>query len=117
MKVCSKCGLEKAESDYYMRGSRPHSYCKPCFNAYCVNRWIQKIQKKRDAVAWKGGVCMDCGGQFHYAVYEFHHLDPTQKDVGWDRLRLRSPDRIKKELKGCVLLCANCHRLHHALSP
>ena len=61
-----------------------------------------------------GGRCADCLGEFHYAVYEFHHLDPTLKEFGWHRLRLRSTAAIRAEPGKCIFLCTNCHRIRHA---
>lgn len=75
-----------------------------------VQRWI-KIKEK--AIAYKGGCCACCGYNKFYGALEFHHTDPTQKDVDWGKLRLRSWDKITSELDKCVMLCANCHREEH----
>ena len=89
-------------------------YCKKCFNARCQQRWIKR---KLEAIAYKGSQCADCQlylSNSHYAVFEFHHLDPTQKDVDWSKLRLGSSTKLYQELEKCILLCANCHRIRHA---
>jgi len=78
-----------------------------------IQRWI-KIKKK--AIDYKGGSCVKCGYNKYYGALEFHHLDPSQKDVVWTKLRLRSWDKITKELDKCILLCANCHREEHNIS-
>ncbi len=78
-----------------------------------IFRW-RRIKEK--AVEYKGGCCSSCGYTGHAAVFDFHHVDPTMKDVSWDKLRLRSWDKITTELDICVLLCANCHRLEHTTS-
>lgn len=75
-----------------------------------IARWI-KIKHK--AIDYKGGSCIKCGYNRYYGALEFHHTDPSQKDVDWNKLRLRSWDKIVSELDGCVLLCANCHREEH----
>lgn len=49
------------------------------------------------------------------ACLEFHHKDPSKKEVtlsravnnGW------SIERMEKEIAKCVVLCANCHRKLH----
>lgn len=72
-----------------------------------------KRNKKIRAVEYKGGVCTKCLGVFDPCVYDFHHVDPETKlatactflNWGWPKLSL--------ELDKCVLLCSNCHRLHH----
>ena len=113
MKACPRCKIDKPVEGFYERGESRQSYCKDCFNLYCVERWVRK---KQEAVAYKGGVCADCGHPYPYAVFDFHHTDPSTKDVSWTKLRLRSPERIRKELDKTVLLCANCHRMRHAHS-
>jgi hypothetical protein len=63
------------------------------------------------AVAYKGGKCLDCNFNSCFAALEFHHRDPSQKDItpskckGWGSL--------KKEIEKCDMLCANCHRMRH----
>ena len=73
----------------------------------------QQINKDR-AIAFLGGACHDCGlVSKHREVYDFHHVDPSKKDINPTQLRF-SFERMKAELKKCVLLCANCHRIRHA---
>ncbi len=40
-------------------------------------------------------------------------MDPKVKDVGFKHARYWSRERLLKELKKCILLCANCHREVH----
>lgn len=51
-----------------------------------------------------------------YVIFDFHHLNPSEKDVDWSKLRLKSDESIKNELNKCVLLCSNCHRKRHHLN-
>jgi len=113
MKHCSRCNQDKPEDQFYAKGNRLQAFCKVCFNEYCIERWHQV---KINAIKQFGGVCQDCKQEFHPAVFEFHHLDPSQKDYSWTKMRLLSPDKRQAELNKCVMLCANCHRLRHALS-
>lgn len=113
MLQCQKCNKFKPSFEFYSRPNTKkfQSYCKDCFNNYCMERWKKK---KLDAIEYMGGCCFDCNNVFHPNVYEFHHL--RDKDYNWTKLRLRSFNNIKKELSKCVLLCANCHRMRHILS-
>jgi hypothetical protein len=57
--------------------------------------------------------CTKCGFA-HIAALDFHHEDPSTKE--YDVNRLISNGQFKKaeeELKKCIVLCANCHRIHH----
>jgi hypothetical protein len=114
-KKCIKCDEEKLTNEFYQTSGRKSgaAYCKKCFNLYCVQRWVQK---KIDAIEYKGGKCEDCPASYPnepYVIFDFHHLDPEQKDVDWGKLRLKSWDKIKSELDKCALLCSNCHRKRH----
>lgn len=62
-----------------------------------------------------GNKCYYCKGEFHPAVFDFHHVNPSEKEFGFgDKTSPLTWKRIEKEMKKCVMLCANCHRLHHA---
>ena len=112
MKYCPTCKKEKSRTDFYNRGKKENnveaSWCKKCHNGYCIQRWIQK---KIEAIKLLGSKCEDCNNEFHYSVYDFHHL--YDKKYTWRRLCKLSDETIKKELKKCILLCSNCHRLRH----
>jgi hypothetical protein len=116
MKLCPKCNTTKSNNEFYQTKSRPTgaAYCKECFNKICVERWIQR---KIEAINYKGGKCIDCNLMLknsHYAVFEFHHLNSLEKDADWSKLRLKNIHKINEELDKCVLLCANCHRIRHS---
>lgn len=66
---------------------------------------------KAELVELKGGECQDCGGVYPQCCYDFHHLDPNEKDfsIGKTSSRLAALEEIKK----CIMLCANCHRKWH----
>jgi len=112
-KQCTVCNQILNESDFYQKypkDKKTHSYCKGCFNDYCKRRWTDR---KQQALELKGGKCQVCGYSKCAAALEFHHLDPTQKEFAWVKMRLRSWDAILEELKKCILVCANCHREIH----
>ena len=114
-KICTSCKEEKLITEYYQKKDRKNgsSKCKLCFNRYCSDRWIQK---KIKAIEYKGRECVDCSISYPktpYVVFDFHHLNPSEKDFDWHKLRLKSDSSIKKELDKCILLCSNCHRIKH----
>ena len=72
----------------------------------------KKIRNK--AIAFAGGKCVRCGYSKYPEVLEFHHTDPLKKDFNVSKKgHCRSWERVSKEIKKCVLLCANCHRELH----
>ena len=83
---------------------------KAHFNAYCVQRWRDR---KLTAIEYKGGKCESCGYDKCPDVLEFHHLDPSQKEASWNKMRLWGKEKLLTELDKCAILCANCHRETH----
>lgn len=75
-----------------------------------MERWKER---KAKAVEYKGGCCQHCGYDKSLYAMDFHHTDPKQKELGWNKMRLKSWDKVKEELDKCVLLCSNCHREEH----
>jgi hypothetical protein len=110
--ICTQCKITKPMTEFYKKNkTNANSFCKDCFLAYIKVRWHDK---KKEAIEFMGGKCIDCKGVFHPAVYQFHHLDPKTKEFSWGKGRLKNFEKIKKELAKCVLLCANCHVIRHS---
>jgi len=58
--------------------------------------------------------CQRCGYNKFGGALDFHHVDPATKERRIEMKHWRSNSKlIKKELKKCILLCANCHREEH----
>lgn len=76
---------------------------------------LNRAKKKDKLIEMYGGKCSDCGGVFNRAAYDFHHLNPKEKEYNISRIMQWSFDRIVEELIDCILLCSNCHRIRHAI--
>lgn len=74
----------------------------------------RRRKKKDRLIDMHGGKCVDCSGVFESYVYDFHHLDESQKsfELGNSNMN-RSWESLVKEAAKCVLLCSNCHRKRH----
>jgi hypothetical protein len=77
----------------------------------------KRRQLKRKAMAFLGNKCAFCGVKYdgkNGAIFEFHHLNPGNKEINMTRLLdSRKWSRLLKELRKCCLTCANCHNLRH----
>lgn len=64
-----------------------------------------------------GGKCCVCDYDRELSALEFHHIDPSLKDKDCYGLTRLLNDKGKaaflKEIEGCILVCANCHREIH----
>ena len=76
-----------------------------------------KDNKERYRKEWReykaGLKCIECGCN-HPAALDFHHVikSPDNKSVN-ELLRKDAFKAAREEIKKCVVLCANCHRVHH----
>lgn len=87
--------------------------------------WYQKNQAGHKAKAlknkqryreewrtWKSTLaCTKCGFS-HPAALDFHHPTSEKQDIN-HLLRQGRFAAAKKEALKCIVLCANCHRIHH----
>lgn len=92
--------------------------CQQCYEHQYVRQKSDRQARKRKAVQYLGGKCVDCGLQTDFmSVYDFHHKDAGTKKDGITTLlsRYRSWEVVQAELDKCVLLCSNCHRIRHEL--
>jgi hypothetical protein len=79
----------------------------------------KKLEKRDIALEYvnevKSSGCVICGEK-EPCVLEFHHIDPTEKEyevsamVYWNV----NLDKIKIEIRKCVVVCRNCHAKVHA---
>lgn len=112
-KICCDCGnpFPKHVGFYFDTTNQClRSICKQCV----TKRTLAKNRAmKRRMVEYKGGKCVICGYNRNPAGFDFHHTDPTKKDLALGKMRNRSFDKIKQELDKCILVCATCHREIH----
>jgi hypothetical protein len=106
---------EKRANDPEQR-KRESAYSRQ-YNAVNLDKVVARNKErykrhKLRAVEYKGNMCADCGGTFHHAVFDFHHIDSREPDLP-DTWLARGWERIVTELDKCVMLCANCHRIRH----
>jgi len=79
-----------------------------------ITEFRRKLKSK--AINYKGGKCIVCKYDKCVRSLGFHHVDPSQKDFNISGKNIKSWERMKAELKKCVLLCSNCHgEVHEGL--
>ena len=127
MRLCKKCDkpkpLEEFDKNKECSEGRTRT-CSAC-NRERQQKWYHNCDKEKRLLAgkaWrratkemfvkeKGGCCSECKGVFPSSVYDFHHIDTSEKEFSIGRVK--SVSRMREELKKCILLCANCHRIEH----
>ena len=103
MRICPLC-LNKFK-DYQ---NKNRNRCGSC------NTKIRRFRTKAAAIKYLGEECAKCGWQGNQAAFQFHHTGIARKDFTIGNVANKSWDKIKMELKKCILLCANCHMILHS---
>ncbi len=99
-KTCTECGVPT-------KGKGGNGLCSNHYKMY--KRFSLKIK----LINLLGGKCQMCNGVFHHAAFDFHHKNNKNEDIS-NMYNNKSEKDILEEIKKCILLCANCHRIHHA---
>lgn len=97
----------KLAREAYHRNKHKHKEKRKVYNT--KRKQLLKIK----AIEYKGGKCSVCGGVFPPCVYDFHHMDPKEKEYNPSVSFERKWETAKKELDKCILVCSNCHRIIH----
>jgi predicted HNH restriction endonuclease len=84
---------------------------KPSYRTWILSE--HRRRAKLRAIEYKGGKCSRCGYDSCVAALDFHHTDPSQKDLAIGSSGHLAWETLKSELDKCLLLCANCHREEH----
>lgn len=79
--------------------------------------YMMKNEKRKkiklELINVKGGKCEGCGYSRCVAALEFHHNGKNKDDNLAHMIKNGSKQKALKEIKRCILLCANCHREVH----
>lgn len=74
-------------------------------------------KKKAELIAYKGGMCHDCGGIFRRVCYSFDHRDPSAKSFGICDGMSKPMSELMAEVDKCDLVCHNCHAIRTEGDP
>jgi hypothetical protein len=139
VKICTKCLLDKPESDFYFKDKRTgrlHAQCKDCYSLHrrtyyaahyekYKTEYLKRAKARRLAIRTdiqqrmlkylSDKACEICG-EADVRVLEFDHLDPAEKrfSISQGRRLGFKWEEISKEIESCRILCANCHKRHTA---
>lgn len=114
MKHCPRCQENKKNEEFNkskLSLDGLQGYCRLCNK----NRAAQfRREFKEDCIDHLGGKCWKCSEEFSPAVFDFHHLDPSKKDLELSKMTFKDwNSEVVPELDKCALLCSNCHRQVH----
>lgn len=117
-KICIECKVNQTLDNYYKSGFTKYKIqkykgrCKSCYREKYVVSGRDKI--KNIAISIFGNYsCSICKYDKCDSAIHFHHLDPKTKLFQVSNMHSYSYVDIEKEIKKCILLCANCHAEMH----
>lgn len=104
-----KCACGETNPDMFY--GNKHTVCSKCHCKYTLNKGKQT---KAKSIEYKGGKCSICEYNRCNTALEFHHIDPSKKDLNFKGMRGWAWERVVNELDKCILVCSNCHREIHS---
>lgn len=133
MKKCPKCNEYKEKSEFNVNLKKKdglQTYCRDCQKGIDRDSYRNRPERakeirdaaraRRDRIIasrnehLRNG-CVLCEEK-EICALDLHHTDPSSKDfaVSYAIRRGLSHESVLREIKKCVVLCANCHRKVHA---
>lgn len=129
---CRCCLVVKPLTEYYLYDGKYKTSCKQCVREKrkthpnyiqpkkpekktLGKRWSTKREYNRTFMRRYKSMCgcFICGLKVDYLL-DFHHKNPDEKEMKPSSMCDLSVDVIKNEIRKCVVLCANHHRMVHA---
>ena len=128
MKVCTKCGLPKDESEYSwsIRNIKKHSSCNSCRNEQRMDyyernkdrelayKWDCQLRKREEAKQFVNAYksthpCVDCGATDTESL-TFDHVREVKKMTIANMVNLGySIEALRAEINKCEIRCWTCH--------
>ena len=100
------------KKEYHRRKSAEH-YQKNKAKVKATSKVSRKMGKAAWVIFKSTLSCTKCKCN-HPAALDFHHVDPTNKlDNVFNLVSCGQFAKAYEETKKCIVLCSNCHRIHH----
>ena len=77
---------------------------------------IKQAKKNAEFIAKKKMEkgCCKCGFNKHPSAIEFNHLEDKKHNISRIARSGVPQNVLDEEIKKCIILCANCHRIEHS---
>ncbi len=114
MKQCNRCNVSKPLTAFSLHSNQTKTLRTTCRSCRRKVETIKKRALRIEAYKHFGEKCTDCGiksSKNNYTIFDFHHLDPSKKDLKFSKTS--STEKFWNEIKKCIMLCSNCHRIRH----
>ncbi len=135
-KRCTKCEIEKDETEFFFQNkkkNRLHAECKCCYKLSREKTYKEHYKNNKDIYIKRARErqlkineinaetvfdflqdkkCEHCGIS-DILVLEFHHRNKNEKYANISHLMINGGpiNKVLEEMEKCDILCANCHRI------
>jgi hypothetical protein len=108
---CKECTKSAAREYYWQNKEEMHEV----WNRRKLELVTEYRKQWREIVKDRFGLrCPDYGIEGPYCIFDFHHLDPEEKEFQLSYMvSYRPTEKRIKELDKGILVCSNCHRIRH----
>lgn len=141
-RVCYKCKKDKPLKDFHKDANDKDGHarlCRICTSAYAREYYAKNLERqqagsrkrylenkdvikgrargrrdrrKRHLRRYKAMCgCAHCGYKDSPVALDFHHTGDKSGEVS--RMLSHTRSELFKEVRKCIVLCANCHRIEH----
>jgi len=118
IRKCKRCNSNKLLYKFANAGTvngknYKRYYCKKC---YSVIKALARKRKSDWMIEYKSTLqCSECGYDKNPRVLHFHHISNKDKVYNVSDMVCNgySVANIKREIRKCIVLCANCHHEKH----
>jgi len=112
---CKHCNLiDKIENFPIAEVIKGKTYyrhlCHECYSKQKHNERDKRVQKFKE---YKKTLCCSKCGYDDYRALQFHHINDDKEGNLCIIVRNKSWGNVSKEINKCIVLCANCHQIHH----
>lgn len=117
MKECRYCKKSYPESYFGVALTKGNKVYRRHKCKFCYQATKSVLRKKNGDWLNECKMGLGCGvcGIKDYRVLEFHHKDKSEKEfsISYAQANRFGIEKMRQEIKKCVILCANCHRITH----
>ena len=120
-KTCSTCGRKQSVTSFHKSNRRAGCRTRTagyrqsrCARCQAADRERYRARNRRFLAAEKERVgCADCGFPGPACALDFHHVKGKVFTLSGRRANQLSIADLQAEIKKCIVVCANCHRIRH----
>ena len=112
--ICKYCNKEKGDRFHWYKKNGRRYQRKKCNDCYYLDTTAYRHNSRAQLDEIKSNKKCEVCGFDDWRALQYHHKKKEEKLMNLGNATGFALDKIKREIKKCQCLCANCHQiLHH----